>query len=108
MSKPKTDYSHIPPKLLALAKKCRRPPYGMCDCRRYQGELTYNNGYLCDKCKAAAKVYDKAAHYSVAGSNTHRITGRHIDTHALEEYPIETKNRNKSNNPNELLRYGKY
>jgi hypothetical protein len=80
----------------------------MCVCQRGTGELSGGGIYQCDKCKQAALVYDKAAHYGVSGSNIHRITGKKVDTHTLDEYPIQTKNRQKSNNPNELLRYGKY
>lgn len=81
----------------------------MCVCQRGMGELSGGGIYQCDKCKeAAAKSYDKAEYFGVSGSNIHRVTGKRVDTHALEEYPILTKNRQKSNNPNELLRYGKY
>jgi len=107
MSKLKPAYTNISPELLALAKKSRRPPYGMCDCKQGQGELSNNGDYRCPACITKDAVYDKAEHYAVAGSNIHRKTGKRVDTHYLEAYSTH-RDKVKSHVTTELKRFGAY
>ena len=107
MSKPKPVYTNISPELLARAKKCRRPPIGMCLCGQGQGELSNNGDYRCPACIAKDAVYDKAEHYSIAGSNIHRKTGKRVDTHHLEAYYTH-RDKVRSNVAKEINRYGMY
>jgi ferredoxin-thioredoxin reductase catalytic subunit len=105
--KPKIEYKDVPPRLMALAQKSRRPPYGLCDCKQAQGELSNNGDYRCPRCIAKDAVYDKAEYYSVSGSNIHRITGKKIDTHNLEPYQTH-RDKVKSHVTAELKRFGAY
>ena len=105
--KAKPVYTNISPKLLARAQKCRRPPYGMCLCGQGQGELSNNGDYRCPACITKDAVYDKAEHYSIAGSNIHRKTGKRVDTHHLEAYYTH-RDKVRSNVAKEINRYGMY
>ena len=105
--KAKPVYTNISPKLLARAQKCRRPPIGMCLCGQGQGELSNNGDYRCPACIAKDAVYDKAEHYSIAGSNIHRKTGKRVDTHHLEAYYTH-RDKVRSNVAKEINRHGMY
>jgi len=107
MSKLRPAYTNISPELLALAKKSRRPPTGMCLCGQGQGELSNNGDYRCPACITKDAVYDKAEHYAIAGSNIHRKTGKRVDTHYLEAYSTH-RDKTKSHVTTELKRFGAY
>ena len=106
MSKLRPAYTNISPELLALAKKSRRPPTGMCDCG-HSARLTYY-GYICDGCKAKERLnLEGTRDYGIAGSDYHRETGRHVDTHYLEPYST-CRDKTRSNITKEINRHGMY
>lgn len=108
MSKPKPDYSHIPQDILSRALKHRRPPIGTCECGR-RAYFQACGDHICESCvsKQRHRIDDISKHYGIAGSNIHRQTGKHVDTHAYEPYST-AKDRIKSNVAKEINRHGMY